>query len=80
MIATEIVSSVCRQYQIECNTYCRSPTRKGLSARLGVSATTIHRIICGEYGQGKPYTFKPHKLRCIDNDDFETVKTVFEMM
>ena len=35
------------------------------------------RVVIGYYKADKPYTTKPHITRCIDNNDFGIIKSIF---
>lgn len=64
-------------YQKKCNDRQKSPTYLGLSTVLGVAPQTIANVVHGQYNNGHFYTERPHTTRCIDNDDFEVIRSVF---
>lgn len=62
-------------YFMTCRTTGRLPTKEGLARRLETTAKTLKHVCKGYYNTTNPYTDKPHVTRCIDNNDFEVIKT-----
>lgn len=75
MFTTEDLNDLIDDYMTNCN---NRPTRKGLSAWLHISTTTIRNVLCGYYGKNHtPYGTVPHISRKIANKDFEIVRSLF---
>ena len=62
-------------YFMTCRTTGRLPTKEGLARRLETTVKTLEHVCKGYYNTTNPYTDKPHVTRCIDNNDFEVIKT-----
>ena len=63
------------QYFVNCRILGRLPTKQGLAEYLQTTVKTLEHVCKGRYNSTNPYTMKPHKPRCIGNNDFEVVKT-----
>ena len=77
MIDSEYLASKTNYYLEQCQEHNKAPTYYGYGTCLGISGNTIRHIVNGHYKNGKPYTDTPHITRCIDNNDFNIIKSVF---
>lgn len=77
MIDTGVLIDKTSSYVFYCEEYNKAPTYFGYGNCLGISGNTIRHIVKGYYKDGKPYTDTPHITRCIDNNDFSIIKSVF---
>ncbi len=77
MIGTEELQKRVYRYRNCCRDRHTEPTYIGLAFILGISGKTIRNVVNGTYN-GHRYTEHPHSTRCIDNNDFETVRAVFK--
>lgn len=78
MINSESVARICTEYVECCIQNGEHPTFSGMGKRLGVSGNTIRHIVTGFYKWNQAYTDKPHASRCVRNDDFIVIRSVFE--
>lgn len=77
MINTTKLQTVVSEYDKKCIELNIKPTYQGLGNELGITGQTIRHIVTGIYKDGKAYTTKPHITRCISNDDFKIVQSLF---
>lgn len=77
MIDTGVLIDKTSSYVSYCEEHNKAPTYTGIGNLLGVSGNTIRHIVIGYYKADKPYTTKPHITRCIDNNDFGIIKSIF---
>lgn len=78
MLSHEYLEKRCFGYAEWCSGRNKSPTKSGLAKTLGISNSTICRVLCGNYADGRAYTRKPHYNRLIANNDFKLLEMVFE--
>lgn len=64
-------------YKRICELEHKKPTYNGLGTYLGISGQTIRNVVSGYYKGNMTYTDRPHVNRCIYNDDFEIVRSLF---
>ena len=77
MITTTELQEKVTRYRECCRVNHIAPTYKGISGLLGISHMTVSNVVHGQYNH-KPYGSRPHKTRCIDNDDFEILQELFK--
>jgi hypothetical protein len=77
MIGTKELQKRVLRYRNSCRDRHTEPTYTGLAFILGISGKTIRNVVNGTYN-GHRYTEHPHSTRCICNDDFETIRTLFQ--
>ena len=78
MIETTKLYDGIEQYKELCQRVNRTPTYKGLALILNISPQTISNVVHGTFNGGHEYTDTPHAKRCIDNNDFDAVKGLFD--
>lgn len=78
MINTTTLLSKVTDYEQNCKEKNITPTCDGLGKWLGISGQTIRNVITGYYKGELEYTTNPSISRCIDNQDFYIIRSVFE--
>ena len=77
MIDTTTLMTKVNQYMERCNLTKHKPTYNGIGIVLGISGTTIANVVNGHFN-GKEYTNTPHITRCVDNNDFDLIRALFD--
>lgn len=77
MIQTRELEKTVSRYRQNCRYRHIEPSYIGLGRCLGCSGTTISNVIHGKFN-GHSYTERPHSTRCIDNNDFELIRELFD--
>lgn len=78
MINTTTLVQKVNDYEQNCIQKNRVPSCNGLGRWLGISGQTIRNVITGYYKGGLEYTIHPSISRCIDNNDFDIIRSVFK--
>ena len=78
MIGTVELQNKVSGYGRRCIENQKQPTYAGFGAALEVSGLTIKHIVTGYYKGGHEYTEKPHPTRCVDNNDFDLIRALFD--
>jgi hypothetical protein len=73
--STELIQKV-TTYHESCKATHKRPSYYGISRVLGVCPQTIANVCSGTFN-GNEYTATPAPTRCIDNNDFEIIKSIF---
>lgn len=77
MIDSGLLREKVSRYRRECLINGEKPTQKDLAIILGVSCRTVFNVVHGSFN-GFLYTDNPAATRCIDNNDFEMVRRLFD--
>lgn len=77
MFDTDTLMTLLDKYRDECQEHNVKPTYYGVASHLDMSVSTVWHVVKGMYAADKPYTDTPHVNRCINNQDFRIIRSMF---